>query len=114
MKDLLFIREYIGRNHEFSEYDRDVHQIEYMFLCGLPENGRLTIGKAPDEGQIGIAWLELTGLMRYRLYFPDLQVSGIGFIMETSIEDRLLRAVPNLNSDDHGLHASEGDNRFRC
>jgi ADP-ribose pyrophosphatase YjhB (NUDIX family) len=29
--DLLFIREYIGKNHEFAEKDGDAHQIEFYF-----------------------------------------------------------------------------------
>jgi 8-oxo-dGTP diphosphatase len=30
--DILYIREYIGRNREFAAKDGEVHQIEYMFL----------------------------------------------------------------------------------
>lgn len=29
IKELLHIREYIGKNHEYAEFDFDVHQIEY-------------------------------------------------------------------------------------
>ncbi|MED1673700.1 hypothetical protein [Pallidibacillus thermolactis] len=32
IKNLLFIREYIGENHELYEFDSGVHQIEYMFF----------------------------------------------------------------------------------
>ena len=71
--DLLFIREYIGRNHEFSEYDKDIHQIEYMFLCKLPEICSPKIGKVPDNNQVGVAWLELSNLMEYRLYPQDMR-----------------------------------------
>ncbi|UUI01771.1 NUDIX domain-containing protein [Oceanobacillus jeddahense] len=31
--NLLFNREYIGKNHEHFEFDGNIHQLEYMFLC---------------------------------------------------------------------------------
>ena len=71
--DILYIREYIGRNHEFSEYDREIHQIEYMFFCELPETCRPKIGNVPDNNQVDIAWLELSKLSEYRLYPQDMR-----------------------------------------
>ena len=67
--DLIFIREYIGKNHEFAIVHDLVHQIEYMFLCMLKE-GFKTVenGIAPDNGQIGVEWLPLEQLMNYKLY----------------------------------------------
>ncbi|WP_047985930.1 NUDIX domain-containing protein [Ornithinibacillus californiensis] len=67
--DLLFIREYIGKNHEHAEFDANVHQTEYMFLCSLIENGKqIRNGIVPDEGQLGIEWLPLSNILSYRLY----------------------------------------------
>lgn len=67
--NLLFIREYIGKNHEHFEFDSEVHQTEYMFLCNFkeacPDIGN---GIVPDEGQIGVEWLPLSELLNYRLY----------------------------------------------
>ena len=71
--DILYIREYIGQNHEFSEYDREVHQIEYMFFCELPEACCPKIGNVPDNNQVDIAWLELSNLSEYRLYPQDMR-----------------------------------------
>lgn len=65
---LQFIREYIGANHEFSEHDGDVHQIEFMFRCALEEGHRPTNGTLLDTYQVGISWLPITQLNRYRLY----------------------------------------------
>ncbi|KGR75633.1 NUDIX domain-containing protein [Ureibacillus sinduriensis] len=67
--NLLFIREYIGKNHEHFEFDSEVHQIEYMFLCKLKEDCReIGNGIVPDEGQIGVECLPLSELLSYRLY----------------------------------------------
>jgi ADP-ribose pyrophosphatase YjhB (NUDIX family) len=33
--DIRYVRDYIGKNHEFADFDADVHQIEYMFVCSL-------------------------------------------------------------------------------
>lgn len=65
---LLFIREYIGNNHEHADFDADVHQIEYMFLCSVTGSRDLGNGIVPDEGQISVEWLPLEALMQYRLY----------------------------------------------
>ncbi len=67
--NLLFIREYIGKNHEHFEFDSEVHQTEYMFLCNMKE-GSNNIGNGifPDEGQIGVEWLPLTEVLSFRLY----------------------------------------------
>lgn len=66
--DLLFIREYIGKNHEFAEKDGDMHQIEFYFRCEIVgETGEL-VGEIPDKTQTGAAWLELDRLEHHQLY----------------------------------------------
>ncbi|MFH2039144.1 MAG: NUDIX domain-containing protein [Chloroflexota bacterium] len=56
---LKYIREYIGKNHEFSETDK-AHQVEYMFECELTEEPNLEYATNLDEGQEGIEWVEIT------------------------------------------------------
>lgn len=68
MKRLLFIRDYIGMNHEFPDHAaRKVHQLEIMFeaeiISGAPQNG-----SEPDNGQLSVEWLPLDEQERYRLY----------------------------------------------
>jgi 8-oxo-dGTP diphosphatase len=65
---MLWIREYIGRNHEFAEQDADFHQIEFMFICALVTTEGLGAGHLLDDGQVGIEWLPLDTLERVRLY----------------------------------------------
>lgn len=66
--DLLFVREYIGKNHELFAKHGQYHQIEFMFLCSV-DRGRFENGVTPDRGQIGIEWLPIKALMEYN-FFP--------------------------------------------
>lgn len=68
VNNLRFIREYIGRNHEFSDKDFDFHQVEYMFECELIEPVTLEAGHLPDDMQIGVSWVKLNQLDNIRLY----------------------------------------------
>jgi len=66
--DLKFVREYIGGNHEFSAFDFDQHQVEFMFECSLSANYEPTIGEVPDGTQVGVVWIDLDELQNYRFY----------------------------------------------
>lgn len=66
--DLLYVREYIGRNHEFAEWDADVHQVELMFSCTLAGDIAPALGSSPDANQVSVVWLGLDELGSCRLY----------------------------------------------
>lgn len=66
--DIRFVREYIGKNHEFAQWDADIHQIEYMFECELLPGSELKNGTVPDSTQVGIEWIELEKLKYCRIY----------------------------------------------
>jgi ADP-ribose pyrophosphatase YjhB (NUDIX family) len=66
--ELVLIREYIGCHHEFKKYDKDAHQIEFMFLCRIIGTARAKKGKMPDGYQKGVAWLDIRKLYKYRIY----------------------------------------------
>ncbi|MFD1952773.1 NUDIX domain-containing protein [Paenibacillus thailandensis] len=67
--DLVYVREYIGKNHEFSVWDSDVHQVEFYFQCDLLSSEPSFEGATnPDKGQIGVEWVELNHLDVIRLY----------------------------------------------
>ncbi|MBT2282326.1 NUDIX domain-containing protein [Paenibacillus polymyxa] len=67
--ELLHIREYIGKNHEFAEWDADIHQVEFYFACSLidPE-ATVFAGSNPDDHQVAVEWIALEELSRIRLY----------------------------------------------
>lgn len=78
--DMIFLREYIGKNHEHREFDFNVHQTEYMFLCRLIDgNEKIENGTIPDDGQIGVEWLPLSNLLEHRLYPQKIRTHFINY-----------------------------------
>ncbi|MFP4351434.1 MAG: NUDIX domain-containing protein [Puniceicoccaceae bacterium] len=68
---LLYVREYIGRNHSFSKYHRDFHQVETVFSCSIPPGAEPGAGSETDRKQIGIEWLDLETLSAVRFLPTD-------------------------------------------
>lgn len=69
VKDLLHIREYIGKNHEHAHFDGNVHQIEYYFVCHIINNHDFpSVPTKPDSHKVGSEWLPIQNLMDYRIY----------------------------------------------
>jgi ADP-ribose pyrophosphatase YjhB (NUDIX family) len=67
--ELLHIREYIGKNHEFAEWDADVHQVEFYFECKLVDpKATIFEGSNPDDHQVAVEWIALEELSQGRLY----------------------------------------------
>lgn len=66
--DVRYIRDYIGKNHEFYDADFELHQIEYMFVCHLKENSKVKSGAMSNYTQVGIEWIKLDKLKEYRIY----------------------------------------------
>lgn len=60
VKELVFVREYIGKNHGFAPH-KDTHQLDFCFRCTIHE-GEPAIGHIPDTDQIGVAWIALNEL----------------------------------------------------
>lgn len=65
---LRFVRDYIGRHHEFAAHDGEEHSLELMFACALRPGEEPRNGPLPDGAQVGVAWLDLSDLERHRLY----------------------------------------------
>ncbi|WP_282937961.1 NUDIX domain-containing protein [Paenibacillus sp. RC67] len=67
--DLVYVREYIGKNHEFASWDAEVHQVEFYFKCSLASSdSTITNGANPDEAQVGVEWIEMKDIDEIRLY----------------------------------------------
>ncbi|GGE68802.1 NUDIX domain-containing protein [Priestia taiwanensis] len=65
--ELLYVREYIGKNHEFAETDAHAHQVEFYFHCTLKDD-KLVTPTQPDPKQIGVEWLRIDQLQEYDVY----------------------------------------------
>jgi 8-oxo-dGTP diphosphatase len=66
--ELLFVREYLSANHEFSATDTNTHQVEFMFEVRVKADAKAAEGHHPDENQVGVEWLPLAKLEKYDLY----------------------------------------------
>ena len=81
IQELLFVRDYIGRNHEFAEFQSDEHQLEIMFRCALADGAAPMAGVAPDIHQVSSEWLDLTASEAARLY-PRALLTFLPFLDE--------------------------------
>jgi 8-oxo-dGTP diphosphatase len=74
VKDILFIRDYIAKNHEFKDEAESLntHQIEIMFECSTNENYIPFIGLKPDSTQKEVLWIELKSLSEIRFYPKEM------------------------------------------
>jgi 8-oxo-dGTP diphosphatase len=69
--EFLFVREYIGRNHDFSYRHSNFHQVEVVFRCTLDDPDSVRTGDGRDARQIGFEWLDLATLRGQR-FFPKV------------------------------------------
>ncbi len=65
---LLFVREYIGKNHENARTEGHLHVVDHLFHCFLKDPSLSLQGTAPDPGQEACEWLPLHQLTAYRFY----------------------------------------------
>ena len=66
--DLLFVRDYIARNHEFAAEEPETHQLDLMFACSVPADYEPRVGHVPDAAQTDVRWLPLSELAAARIY----------------------------------------------
>lgn len=77
--DMLFVREYIGKNHDFSQYDTPIHQVECVFACKLKDpQQKIEVGINPDKEQMGVEWIPLKNLVQSHFYPKEM----IPYIMD--------------------------------
>lgn len=65
--EFLYVREYIGRNHEFRVAHKAFHQVEHVFRCSLPDPDQVKPGSELDKKQIGVEWLPIANIQKHRL-----------------------------------------------
>ncbi|WP_340613857.1 NUDIX domain-containing protein [Xenorhabdus thailandensis] len=79
---LVFVREYIGSNHEFAEFDKDVHQVKLMFLASITDKNPdiRNLSHNADRDQIGAQWISLGDVIN----LPIFPLALRPFIVENS------------------------------
>ena len=69
VRELLYVREYIGKNHDFRHRHANFHQLESVFRCTIADPAKVCLGCGQDHRQIDVAWIELGHLPNIR-FFP--------------------------------------------
>ncbi len=62
-----FVREYIGKNHQYRDEDGDFHHHEVLFACKVPDDYAPRLGTTPDGYQVGARWLAFDDFEAERL-----------------------------------------------
>lgn len=73
VEQLLFVREYIGKQHQFAMLDHGLHIVDILFACHVPDDYMPQLGDHPDPDQIAVRWLPVVHLQDYRFYPAALQ-----------------------------------------
>ncbi|MGZ3790464.1 MAG: NUDIX domain-containing protein [Bacteriovorax sp.] len=66
--DIMFIRDYIARNHEFALINPEFHQVEFMFNCRIDHEKEKRECTVLDHDQVGIEWVALNEILSVNLY----------------------------------------------
>ncbi len=65
---LRYVQEYVGDNHDFRSVHKGRHFVNFFFEVRLMEPPE-THPLAPDEGQVGLVWLDISELSTLA-FFP--------------------------------------------
>lgn len=68
VRDIMFVRDYIARNHEFAKSSPEFHQVEFMFDCRLDMTKEKEESSLLDRNQVGVEWISLSSLSSINLY----------------------------------------------
>ena len=66
--ELLYVREYLGKNHTFAHRHSGFHQLEVVFRCNLEKMVPLGPGSETDRRQVGVQWIDLKHIHQYPFY----------------------------------------------
>ena len=69
--ELLYVREYIGKNHEFHKSHSAFHQVENVFRCSLTDPNGIGPGTEHDKKQVGVEWIPIEDLPERR-FLPEV------------------------------------------
>ncbi|MFJ8262902.1 NUDIX domain-containing protein [Rummeliibacillus sp. NPDC094406] len=83
--ELLFVSEYIGKNHEHAKWDNQVHVVVHLFECPYPDDDNsFGQGSKLDSDQLSLEWLPLEDLPKTNLYPKAI----IPFLIEYGLRNK--------------------------
>ena len=81
---VLWIRDYLEKNHEFADIRPGFHQLEIMFECTLL--GEPDMSTAGDTRQLGLAWIPLADIEEWPFWPKVLRSKLAAGLPGTSAE----------------------------
>ncbi len=86
ISELIYVREYIGKNHEFRNAHSKFHQVEMVFRCTLPDPSGVDMHLKHDKKQIGVEWIPLSLIPETRILPKSIKscFSETGFQAKSS------------------------------
>ena len=64
---MVYVREYVGRNHAMHRIHGHFHQVEAVFHCECADFAPIGAGREKDRRQVGYEWLPLAKLADFPL-----------------------------------------------
>lgn len=81
---VLWIRDYLEKNHEFADIRPGFHQLEIMFECRLL--GEPDMNSTGDTRQLGLAWIPLADIEEWPFWPKVLRTKLAAGVPNTSAE----------------------------
>lgn len=79
---LVYLREYVGKNHGMHRIHGRFHQVEAVFRCACTDFSPIGAGQTQDRRQVGYEWIPLANLADY-----PLSPQGLGSIIAKFLSD---------------------------
>jgi 8-oxo-dGTP pyrophosphatase MutT (NUDIX family) len=81
-RGLIYLREYVGKNHAMHRIHGRFHQVEAVFHCTCEDFSPIGGGRTTDRRQVGFEWIPLEKLADY-----PLSPQGLGAIIAKFLQD---------------------------
>ncbi len=91
-RGLVYLREYVGKNHGMHRIHGRFHQVEAVFHCACDDFSPIGGGRTTDRRQIGFEWIPLGKLADY-----PLSPQGLGAIIKQSLQDGSARYLGDVH-----------------
>lgn len=91
-RGLVYLREYVGKNHGMHRIHGRFHQVEAVFHCTCDDFSPIGGGRTTDRRQIGFEWIPLGKLADY-----PLSPQGLGAIIKQSLQDGSARYLGDVH-----------------
>lgn len=91
-RSLVYLREYVGKNHGMHRIHGRFHQVEAVFHCTCDDFSPIGGGRTTDRRQIGFEWIPLEKLADY-----PLSPQGLGAIIKQSLQDGSARYLGDVH-----------------